>query len=217
LDGVVGLYAFLGGVLCVMVTSRSPADLERKLRVLVGLAGEGKLAKFYDLTMPTVGRPLSNLDWRIIQALRGDAMKPLPKVAKDVGVSAKTVKRRFDQMSEEGSFFVTPQLDPSQAEGVLLFYLGFYFDSEGGRGVVPAIHKAYDSVYISYDAPQNIELGSYALMVAANSMGEVEKLRKKGAQIRGVAKVAPWLFRDVQEKYDWIDEAIAERVKSTST
>lgn len=216
LDGVIGLYAYLGGILCAGVTSRGPADLERKLRVLVELAGESKLAKFFDLPMPTVGRPLSELDWRIVRALRGNAMRPLPEVAKAVGVSAKTVKRKLDRLSAEGSFFVIPRIDPSRAEGVLLFYLGFHFASESGRGVLAAIHHAFDGDYISADVPHNLDLGSYALMVAATSMSEVDALRARGAAIKGVAKVEPWLFRSVHESTAWIDEAIDERIKASA-
>jgi DNA-binding Lrp family transcriptional regulator len=216
LEGTFGAYAFTEGVLCAALAYRSPADLERKLRLLVALAGQGELRKFYDVAMPRVGRPLSHLDWRIVRALRGDPLRPLPVVAKELKVSARTVKRRVDRMGQEGSFFVVPRFDPSRVEGLLLFYLIAFFHPDAEPGVSKALTKAFDAHLVTSDVPDDLALGSFVMLLAAHSMAEVQDLRRKAAKVKGVAKVRPYFFRSMVEKFDWIDEAIEERIKATS-
>lgn len=216
MEGVIGCTAFTQGILCAMLTYRSPADLQRKLRLLVALAGEGDLRKFYEIAMPRVRRPLSHLDWRIVHALRGRPFRPLPEVAKELRVSARTVKRRLDRMGDEGSYFVVPNFDPSRAEGLLLFYLMAFFHPDAEPGLTNALHKSLDAHLVAADAPDDLALGSYVMLLAARSMSEVEQLRRKAAAVKGVAKVRPYFFRAMAEDFAWMDEAIEERIKATS-
>jgi DNA-binding Lrp family transcriptional regulator len=217
LDGVSACCSFFGGVMCVGVYYRNPVDLQKKLRIMVGLVGDGggELNKLYDLDMPPVHRPLTHLDWRVVQALHENAMRPLKDVAKEIGVSEKTVKRRLDRMGREGSFFAIPEVDPSQAEGVVVFVLAVQFGPEAEPGIVRAIERAYEGNLVSTDLTTSREFGTCAMLLYANSMAEVERLRKRGAAIPGVAKVRSYLIRDAGGDWSWMEEAIQERLAST--
>lgn len=48
-------------------------------------------------------RPLAVLDMMIIASLRDDARKPITEIAREVGASAKTVKRHMDNLIADGS------------------------------------------------------------------------------------------------------------------
>ena len=211
-DGVAACCAFLGGLMCVGIYHRSPADLERKLRLLLALAGEGELRKFFDVEMPLVHRPLSRLDWLIVQALRPDAVQPPAEVARDLRVSAKTVKRRLDRMANEGSVFVVPWLDGSKAEGMFLFYLLVGTGEEAGPGTLNALRRAFDGSLVSVDLLAARELGTYSLLLAAKSMSDADALRRAARKVKGVSSSRPFLFRAASESDAWVDEAIAERV-----
>jgi len=65
-------------------------------------------------------RKLSNLDLRIIISLKGDVRRPVNEVAKELGVSVKTVKRHLDLMMSEGSLDLHVRTD-SPVAGDLMF------------------------------------------------------------------------------------------------
>lgn len=63
-------------------------------------------------------KPLTALDYRIVQALHDDARRPLNEVAKDLDVSVKTVKRHFDEMVEQGSIEMRTNWRPERTSGI---------------------------------------------------------------------------------------------------
>ena len=56
----------------------------------------GILNKYY-LTTP---EPLTKMDYKILRTMNVDARKPIADIAEEVGLSAKTVKKRLDRMIE---------------------------------------------------------------------------------------------------------------------
>jgi len=212
-EGIGACCWFLGGTMCVNVLYRSPADLERKLRLLQTLAGKGGLHKLYDVEMPEVHRPLSRLDWRILKALRGKVLRPLPEVAREVRASTKTVRRRLDRMGREGAFLPFPVLDLSQAEGAILFYLAVRFGASASPDPVGSLVHAFEGALLATDRIASPDFGSIILMLAAKSTAEVATLRRRAAKMPGVAKATTLMFAGVEEDEAWIEEAIEERMK----
>src|SRR3990170_8059123 len=103
IEGLVEIHDFFGPEMCVDVSHRGPEDLSRKLRLLAEFTGDAAPIPFYERQMPSVRRALTPLDWRILKALRRRGRRPLAEVADEVGVSLRTVRRRFDRMAAEGS------------------------------------------------------------------------------------------------------------------
>ncbi len=149
MEGLVGLYTFTTPVVVAIVAYRSAGDLTRKLRLLEGLAGGARVVKLNDVPVPVLNRPLSHLDWRIIQALSGNARKPLSKVAKELRVNPRTVKRRYGRMAAEGCFFPMPLIDPDPVPGIILFELHVELSPEAGPETLNQVHRALQSNYFA--------------------------------------------------------------------
>jgi DNA-binding Lrp family transcriptional regulator len=211
-EGVGACCWFLGGMMCVNVLYRSPADLERKLKLMRALAGEGGLHKLYDVEMPHVHRPLTRADWKVLQALRGNASRPLPEVARATGMSTKTVRRHLDRMGKEGAFLPFPVLDLSKAQGAILFFLAVRFGQDATPAPEAALSRALEGSLLATDRIASPQYGSLMLMLAASSTSEVNALRKRAAKVPGVAKATALMFAGAQEDEAWIDEAIAQRL-----
>lgn len=64
---------------------------------------------------------ISALDLRIIDALKADSRKPLTDVAAELGVTAKTVKRRWDRMEAEGLVEKTIHWNPDAGGDIVVF------------------------------------------------------------------------------------------------
>ncbi len=206
---------FLGRGICIDFAHRDLDDLRTVLASYVEATGDPRARRFYDRDMPQVKRALTPLDWRILQALRGRATRPLGDVAEDVGVSLRTVKRRYDQMSREGSAFVVPRLDPSRASGIILFELVFRLRGEATRQTLHDIREAFaDHLLFGY-VPSAGQPWNFSIFLHAQSPSEVDRLRQRGAALPGAEAVEPWLFRRYIEDSRWIDDAIGGHVNET--
>jgi AsnC-type helix-turn-helix domain len=102
-DGVTEITSFVGNEVCIDFTYHDPKDESRRLKLLLGLTNCKRAEKFYDRVMPPVRFELSNTDWRIIKSLRYNAFKPLSKVAQELGLTTKTVRRRFQRMIDNNA------------------------------------------------------------------------------------------------------------------
>jgi len=216
LDGLIGIYTAVGHIVCVIFTYRNLRDLESKLHMLQALAGDADLRKAYDFEMPLARRPLSRLDWQIIRALRGRALRSFADVGRELKVSTRTVKRRFERMAEEGSFFIIPQLNPSVVPGLIIFDLLFHLSPEAGPDTINNIHKTFNDHLVCTDEPSSRDLGSYAVGLYATSISQVESLRRRGESIRGVSRVDTLILRESIESFTWIDETIDDMIKTAS-
>ncbi|HEX9708782.1 MAG TPA: hypothetical protein VGB42_02260 [Candidatus Thermoplasmatota archaeon] len=213
-EGIGACCWFLGGTMCVLVLYRSPPDLVRKLKLLRALAGKGGLHKLYDVELPHVHRPLTRTDWKVVQALRGNALRPLPEVARAAGASTKTVRRHVDRMGREGAFIPFPLLDLSKAPGAILFYLTIRFGPDAPADPARAVAHAFEGSLLATDRISSPDFGSLLLVLAASSTSEVSALRRRASKLPGVAKATPLMFAGAQEDEAWIDEAVAERLKA---
>lgn len=213
LEGLLELHDFLGGGVCADFAYHGAEELTQKLAYLSDCSGDASPQRFYDRHMPVVKRRLSTLDWRIVRALRGRARRPLAEVAEAVGVSGRTVKRRYETMAREGSFFVVPLLNPAKAEGLILFELLFYLREPATPATINAILREFEERRVYTYRPATRDLGTFDMLLFAKSSGEVERLRRQAASISGVAKAEAWLFQGFFDHGAWIDDAIAARAQ----
>jgi DNA-binding Lrp family transcriptional regulator len=65
---------------------------------------------------------LTRLDLRLVAALMRDARAPFPRLAKALGVTARTLERRFERLRDEGAVFMLPGGD-GDATGVVFAYV----------------------------------------------------------------------------------------------
>lgn len=214
LDGLLEAHDFLGSKLCIDLSYRSNPDLERKLKLLSEFTGGVRATPFYRRYMPAVERPLSLLDWRILKALRHDALQPLSMVASQLKVSLKTVKRRFDRMAREGSFFIAPALDPGKSKGMMLFELLVYTHRDADNLTIQKILKAAEENYLFHYVPISQTLGNFDMLLFAESTGEIERIRQETRKIAGVSKVDALVLQGWHDFTGWIDAAMQEKIDS---
>lgn len=135
-------------------------------------------------------------------------------MAETVGVSGRTVKRRYEMMAREGGFFVVPLLNPVKAEGLMLFELLFYLKNPASAATINAILRDFDERRVYTYRPASPELGTFDMLLFSKSSEEVERLRQQGADIPGVAKAEAWLFQGFFDHGACIDDAIAARAQA---
>ena len=117
-----------GDFLSVMVVLRSIGDMDRYVEFIRKEAQMDALSVFLPSAMgfaslekqnaPREEFELTQLDYRIILSLHRDSRKEMVDVAKDLGLSTKTVKRRLTRMMDEGAIDFGTEFDLGAQSGV---------------------------------------------------------------------------------------------------
>lgn len=215
LPGLLELHDFLGPDLCADVAYRDDADQAAKIRRLVEITEDDPDPPlFYSRSMPPVKGALDALDWRILQALRWKANRPLSEVAKEIGVSHWTVKRRYESMARDGDFFQIPMINPGKAEGLVPFEILLFLKPGAQKEILGAVLKEFNSHAVYVNVPSSPEAGHFFVFLFARSTAEVDELVARARALPGVDRAEPMFFRGAFDKSQWLDELIDARAKA---
>src|SRR5439155_20612132 len=66
-------------------------------------------------------RPVSSLEWRIVDALIDDPRRPLQELTEATGLSPKTVRKHLERLLREELLFMTPRLGSLGDSGELVY------------------------------------------------------------------------------------------------
>ena len=109
------------------------------------------------ISEPTIGiintpylispEPLTSIDFKILKTLNRDSRKPITDIAFDVGISAKTVRKRLDRMIENNLAIFTMEWAPIAENNVST---AFHLYLKEGTSINSTIQHIYENY------PQNI-------------------------------------------------------------
>jgi DNA-binding Lrp family transcriptional regulator len=163
--------------------------------------------------MPPVEITLSNIDWQIIQALRYNAMRPLSEVAKELGVTTKTVRRRFERMTQNNAVIIVPVVNPADIENTITHVLLLYPSPNRQEEVLNRAMKEFkDTCFLEYTAsPRNA-----MLCLAARTLAETEENLIRARRIDGMKDVKLLILKEMREYTQWVDSAIDTQIAKTA-
>jgi DNA-binding Lrp family transcriptional regulator len=212
-DGVTEIHNFIGSNFCIDFAFLDPNDEARRLRLFRELTGCDSPERFYERVMPSVDIDLTNLDWRIIKALRYNALKPLSSVAKEVGVSAKTARKRFDRMAKNNAIIIAPLVNPAEIPNTITHVILLYPDPERREQVVArAMAEFGPACFLARTAPP----GNAMICLAARTLAETEENLIKARKLDGMKDAKLLVLREIREYTQWVDSAIERRIAETA-
>jgi len=120
---------------------------------------------------PTCRITLSSDDLRIITSLQKEPLKPYTDIAKELGLSTKTVKRRIIRLSEGDALYLVAELDPKfLSEGIACGLLVFYDDPKRKYLVDEIVSYLGDQlIFANLD---DIHHGYFALIITNLAMAQ---------------------------------------------
>jgi DNA-binding Lrp family transcriptional regulator len=209
IDGVGSVERFLGSAVCLDLYDRSPAGLERRVQLVSRVLGASECVRFAAFPWHRVVRAPTRLDWRIMLALRGRADRPLPDVAEELGVSARTVARRFSRLWEEGSVDTVAKLNTGRVPNLLFANFLVRFGAAEPAPIVQRIHKELDSQWAYCWTPPDGRAASFVLGVVFRSPAEVQASLDRLAAVPGVSGAEVLVSAQSMANEAWLTEAMA--------
>ena len=212
-DGVTEIHNFIGNHVCIDFSYQDPRDEARRLELFRRLTRCDSPERFYERTMPPVEIELSHADWRIIKALRYDAMKPLSKVASELGLTLKTVRRRFDRMTQNNAVIIVPVVNPAEMADTITHSLLVYPSPDRRNQVLARAMQEFDNTcFLSYTS----EADNAMLCLAARTLAETEDNLLRAKRIEGMRDVRLLVLREMREYTQWVDSAIDRKIAETA-
>ena len=158
-----------------------------------------------NLPYMTTPEPLTTIDYKILKALNRDARKPITDVADDVGLSAKTVRKRLNRMIENKLASFTIEWMPQKNSFIIVFHVTLK-EGTDVNSTIQYINEKY-SKNVAYcfsfsNIPNFITVNTWAKN-ADDSMKIQEEL-----QTEGFKDIIPHIYLSA-EWYDcWVDQLL---------
>jgi DNA-binding Lrp family transcriptional regulator len=146
-------------------------------------------------------RELSAVDLKIIASLQDDARKPIPEIAKGIGVSPKTVRRHLDGMRAEGSLdFYQPWDLTSGEDFITLLQVTLRTGADKVRTARRLIAKDPLHLFLrSFSNLPSFLIGALNL----DKMTEIRKILKEIGEDEDVVSVTPNLLYFERSYMPW--------------
>ena len=208
-DGITEIHDFVGPAVCIEFACLDSRDELRRLELLRKLTRYDTPSKVYDRVMPPVSITPSRTDWRIIRALRYNALRELPEVASDLGLTAKPVHRRFERLTNNGAVLILPIVNPARVRNMIAFVLQVFPDPARWDDAIGKLLRAYDQKFL-YSSLHPPAWG--ALYLVADTLAEMEDCLTRARSIEGVRNAETMVLKEVLDRSQWLDLAIERKI-----
>ncbi len=149
---------------------------------------------------------LCDLDYRIISSLRDNARKPISDIAEELGISAKTVRRRLTRMIKNWLIELSMEWYPDASNDIItLFELRLQPNTD--ISVAYKIFKKYSPKVLFYWSFANIP-NTATFAVWTNSMKELQSIRENIEKEEGVLSITPNILYTGYIFSTWRDQII---------
>jgi DNA-binding Lrp family transcriptional regulator len=208
IPGVIQMVNFFERGLRVDFCHENDGERERKLGLIKSITGD-KNPVYWQRGFAPVNVKLKDTDWRILKALRRDSMQNNPEIAKEAGVSPRTVKRRLSFLIEEDVVYVRPVGDIKRFPGHVYFFLLNSTNEKKKReldGMILA--RLEKAVFVD---TRNKQYSVFA--VVFQNMGEADETYRWIKSLDGVESTKMYLEQQIIHVYEWLDDEINKRLQ----
>jgi DNA-binding Lrp family transcriptional regulator len=182
---ITGLVNFYGNAISLYVIYNGDESRSRTIELISRITNAEKIIQTRLPMPPSLTKNLSATDVAIIRSLSKDARKATVVVAKELGLSAKTVRKRVDRLRKENTIMPLPILNIASLPGIIPIYLSYvYAKSDVKSSVDREVISHYDSNYImgSFADP---EMGN--IVIGGSTMADVPKVLEWAKSQSGIA------------------------------
>ncbi len=184
---------YVGSKLKMILLCDKGKDKEMMLDQLVRLAGSDAILRHHAfLEVPELNP--RETDLAIIGSLRRDPWKPYTTVAKELGLSARTVKRRVEKLSDSGAIYMLPVIDYAAIQGIVPVDLIVDYISKETRSTVTERIASYVGQELMFSGRFGPR-GYFSLMIP--SVSQVERIAGWVRRQAGVRDAQADILQDV--------------------
>jgi DNA-binding Lrp family transcriptional regulator len=209
MDGVINIASIYDKSLTVTIFDDEQQNASKQV-TMIGMADDPPTTPSISLEQSKFR--MTPLDWEIADLLLKDADKKLTDVARQLRVSARTVKRRLNTMMKESAVFIMPLVDLRKSEGVSYQLM---IQSQQGKSseVSRLVASKIDNLVFRADNSKN---GLIFGFTSANVAEGNDLLNWVKAQA-GVKVARLNIVEKIIHVYDWLEREVQRYLSKPKT
>jgi DNA-binding Lrp family transcriptional regulator len=153
----------------------------------------------------------NRLDWRILQSLRYDALRPTKGISDSLSISYRMTEYRISRLLDSRVFFVTALLNPKKQQGIIFYGLTLIVDPKFQSRLLSQLKEVHGEKVWLAGAPDD-----HTVFVNLFSLtsGEPEDALLEASKLEGVRQCFLMIHRERFEpdRPSWIDRGIEEKI-----
>ena len=210
MPGVILIGHYYGTLLAIALRYRDANAVRRQIELIRKVAEVDTLV-VTKVPFPPCARSLGKTDWGIVRALQREPRKPCTAIAKELGLSSRTVKRRMQRMIDERAIFGFPALNPRAVQGAVMSTLLVTYTLAQKReidekiGTHLATYLWHVFHMLPYEASDPLLCGFNLILP---DVGEAEEVLRWATRLPGILGVRIDLFDGMETLYGPLDEEI---------
>jgi DNA-binding Lrp family transcriptional regulator len=182
---ITGMVNFYGKGLRIFMMHNGDESCSRTVELISRITNAERITRSRMPLPHSETKRLTATDVEIIRALSKDARKSSVLVAKELGLSAKTVRKRVEKLRKENTIFAFPILKIEGVPGLIPIYLSYTYTNNGAKASVDrAIISHFHSNYLTGSFPDP-DMGHVVLN--ASTMADVRKFLEWAKSQPGIA------------------------------
>jgi len=214
LPGTFMITRFHGTLVGLIFREYDERSARRRIELIEKLAGAER-AYASRIPFPPCPIVLIRTDRAILQALRRDPRRRIGDIAKEVGVNARTVRRRLERLSREAAYFALPSLHPRALEGALMAHVRVEYPAARKREIDERLAASLEPQlwHVFHLASHDGGATAFCIynLVVPSVAGGREALRR-AVETPGVTAAWLELYEDFETLVDAIDEEMDRRL-----
>jgi len=183
-DGVIMILNFFGRALRILSMYSTNESRSRSVELISRITNAERITQSRMPLPLSRTKLLTETDVKIIEALSKDARKSSALVAKELGLSTRTVRNRTDRLRQENTIFTFPSLNIYGIAGLIPVYLSYTYCNGAKSSVDRAMLTHFESSYlwgVFYDPDHG------SIMLNAPTMGDVPRILEWAKSQPGIA------------------------------
>ena len=183
-DCVFMILNFLGRALKILTMYSTNESRSRTVELISRITNAERITQSRMPLPLSRTKLLTETDVKIIGALSKDARKSSASVAKELGLSTRTVRNRTDRLRQENTIFTFPSLNIYGIAGLIPVYLSYTYCNGAKSSVDHAMLTHFESSYlwgVFYDPDHG------SIMLNAPTMGDVPRILEWAKSQPGIA------------------------------
>ena len=208
IEGTVLLVNYHGTGVGMIFFYKDEKSLRRKLDLIAMVAG-GAVHSSGDIPYPSCDLRLSLVDWKILASLQKRPGGSYAEIAKELGLSARTVKRRMTRMTKGSAAFILVSGDEAKLTGTVRCDLHVKWGD-------PRLRPEAEAALLRLLQDFNFFSGLWTTFSVFNlfvpNVQSTNDLLRKASALKGVDGARIEFLQERHEAYDVLSDQIDEKV-----
>jgi DNA-binding Lrp family transcriptional regulator len=185
-------------------------NMEQKIKLAKKLMKDVRVLSIFEAENPEFSSNLTKTDLEILEELIKDPRQKIERIARNTGMSTKTIARCIEKLHENDGIQFTLVYDPIKIENFIPHVILAWIEGD----LKETLESLNDSFSESYLQIPFIAKNQIVLFMYSNNIFQMDELTQKVRNIKNIKSADLFIPKKISFYIKWIEKAIKDFKKS---